>query len=83
MDTLQMVVKKKKNTVFMEKLGENLSIRFLKKRMRKLNNELGFMSGYVFKLRGKINDNLRLTSCQAHSPRDKAFGLSQKSAHLG
>ena len=40
-------------------IGENLNIKFLKKKMKKLNNELGSMSNYVFRLRSKIHHNVR------------------------
>ena len=52
----------KKNHTNHEKIIENLSIKFLKKRMKKLNDELEFMSGFVFRLRHKINHQVRLNS---------------------
>jgi len=58
----RLMVAKTKNNAIIEKIEENLSIRFLKKKMKKLNSDLGFMSGYVGKLRFKINDNLRSCS---------------------
>ncbi|MDH4263074.1 MAG: hypothetical protein OEV78_08525 [Spirochaetia bacterium] len=54
-----MILKDKKKYINIEKTGENLSIKFLKKRMKKLDVELGSMSGFVFSLRSKINHHVR------------------------
>lgn len=78
-----MILKNKKSHAFIDKSGENLSVKFLKKRMKKLNNELGFMSGYVLRLRGKINHNLRINSWEVNDRRQNPFTVSEKSVHSG
>jgi hypothetical protein len=47
--------KNKKNNLVVE----NLNIKYLKKKMQKLNNELGFMSNFLFRLRFKINNRVK------------------------
>ncbi|MDH4199352.1 MAG: hypothetical protein OEV66_03140 [Spirochaetia bacterium] len=38
---------------------QNINIKFLKKKMRKLNRELDSMSVYLFQLRYKLNTRMR------------------------
>lgn len=53
---INLVEQKNKNN---ETLENNFSIKFLKKKMKRLNHDLDFMSGYLFRLRIKINNNVR------------------------
>ena len=39
--------------------NSNFSLKFLKKKMKRLNHDLDFMSDYLFRLRIKINNNAR------------------------
>ena len=73
MSGMLMIRNAKKNTLNMEKFNENLSIKFLKKRMKKLNNELGFMSSYVYRIRTKLN----------HSAGDLWIGDQKRAEQLG
>jgi hypothetical protein len=68
-----MVRSRRKNNLNIDKLSENLSIKFLKKRMKKLNNELDFMSNYVFRLRIKLNNNAG-DLWVGEQKREKSFG---------
>lgn len=67
-----MLCKVKQNNL----INGNFSLKFLMKKMKGLNNELEFMSGYVLRLRLKIHQNTGVVSSSYAERREDRTSFS-------